>query len=109
MPPFFSPVASIRSLSELPSYPRLLKIGAAASTIFRRVCSPLVITLPIFQSHETARSLPILSLLPYGCSQRLNGLTRTQQIDEIEKYATVRSRSESNLLGNDGTGPVSSL
>src|SRR5579863_8226151 len=48
MPPFFRPVASIRSLSELPSYPRLLKIGAAASTIFRRVCSPLVICPPIF-------------------------------------------------------------
>src|SRR5882672_3938021 len=48
MPPFFRPVASISSLSELPSYPRLLKIGAAASTIFRLVCSPLVITLRIF-------------------------------------------------------------
>jgi hypothetical protein len=36
--PFFRLVASISSLSELPSYPRLLKIGAAASTIFRRVC-----------------------------------------------------------------------
>src|ERR1700728_1488348 len=45
MPPFFRPVASMRSLSELPSYPHLLKIGAAASRIFRRVRSPLVINL----------------------------------------------------------------
>src|ERR1700733_1449114 len=93
MPPFFRPVASISSLSELPSYPRLLKIGAAASTIFRRVCSPLVIALPIFQSDETARSLPILPPQPYGCSRRPNGLTRCEQI-------VLEKMRPNGLIGN---------
>src|SRR5260370_40020834 len=55
-------------------------MGAAASTIFLRVCSPFVIHLYRIEPSETDRSLLIIALRLFGCLLRPNGLKQSRYI-----------------------------
>src|SRR5580704_7447819 len=87
----------MRSLSELPSYPRLLKIGAAASTIFRRVCWPLVICLPIFNQ-----------MRPFGPFQlyRSTGMDASTNQTPRRIAAMTNGRSAKSRIPWGGLGAV---
>src|SRR4029077_17156202 len=94
MPPFFRPVASMRSFSELPSYPRLLKIGAAASTIFRLVCSPLVINSPfsvigdrsVLSDHTALGDLMLVETKVVSGSKKVPGNLRPVGPNSIQLF-----------------------
>src|ERR1700724_3266925 len=84
-------------------------MGAAASTIFLLVCSPLVIHLLRIYRSETDRSLFILALRLLGCALRPNGLKQFRDVcDRSVPLASNRSegRTDDAENGSKGTDAI---
>src|SRR6266481_4143053 len=84
-------------------------MGAAASTIFLRVCSPFVIHLCRIRLSETDRSLLIIALRLFGCLLGPNGLTQSRHICDRSVPSTSNhseGRTDDPDNGTKGTDPI---